>query len=128
MFKGLTQLTERDRLAARVVELEEENKRLREEASSRILNHTTFHQVKSPLHLDVKLRDYIVDHAARRFEGVMDEHILMVAREATKAAKAMGGGRRSFYADSAMADMCDMQVEVTLPEVRTCFRVAGAFR
>jgi len=127
MLKVIRGIMDTERLSARVTELEAENKRLKEELSSIFLNQPVFSKVKKTLHLDVNLRDYIVDNAARRFEGVMDEHILMLAREAAKAGKPLGMGPTS-YTDCAVADMMDLQVEVMLPEVRCSFRVPGAFR
>jgi len=127
MLKGIRGIMATERLSARVTELEAENNQLKEELSSIFLNRPVFSQVKKTLRLDVNLRDYIVDNAARRFEGVMDEHILMLAREAAKAGKPRGMGPTS-YTDCAVADMMDLQVEVKLPEVRCSFRVPGAFR
>lgn len=129
MLKGIRGIMDTERLAARVTELEAENESLRKEMSSRLLNATTFHQVSRTLKLDVNLRDHIVENAARRFENVMDEHLLIIAREAAKAGKPRGGiGSPTFYVDAAAADYRDMQLEVTLPEVRCAFRVCGAFR
>lgn len=70
MLNGIRTLMSVDALAARVTELEEQNKRLREEASRKLFQ-TSFHEVKKGLVVDGNLRDVIFDRAAADLEPVV---------------------------------------------------------
>lgn len=126
MFNGIRKVMDVDRLAARVAELEEQNKRLREEASRKLFQ-TSFHEVKSGLIVKDNLRDFIFERSAEALEPIVSEHLVKCLQAAARSKRPTHGGR-DFYVDAAIADHCDMQVEVTLPEQRTSFRVAGFFR
>ena len=129
MLNGIRKLMTVDALSERVAQLEKENEALRAEASRRLMQ-TSFSTFKHPLHIADGLRDYIYERTAHQLEGVLEDHLLACAKEACKMSKRSRGylGDSPIYADGAMADMCDLQVQVELPPVTTSFRVAGVFR
>lgn len=129
MLGGIRKIVDADRLAARVVELEEENARLRKEAASRLLNGPTFSEVKKPVRIEpgAPLGSLIVSRMVDEMGPVINEHLLKVLKSA-QANMRPTHGNPTLYANIAAVDMCDAQLEVIMPEMRTCFRVAGFFR
>jgi len=126
MFNGIRNLTERDRLAARVVELEKIVESQRQELSSRLLNQTSFHQVKTPFNLDSHVRDHVVQRVVDELSPMFEPHILRSLKEVAASIKREDSYRMPSY-HAAAADMRDLQVEVALPALTTSFRVVGAF-
>tara|TARA_R100001086_G_scaffold101577_1_gene50949 strand:+ start:832 stop:1218 length:387 start_codon:yes stop_codon:yes gene_type:complete len=128
MFDQLRKLNSVEQLARRVNELEAENARLRDENSRRLMQ-TSFNAVKTPVAFPVDLRDHIVDRVTDDMSPIIESHLIRVLKDAKQAMQPRRG--QSFsrqVVNVAMADMCDGQVEVSLPEIRTAFRVAGMFR
>ncbi|HEY7822714.1 MAG TPA: bZIP transcription factor, partial [Acidimicrobiia bacterium] len=98
MLNGIRKLMTVDALSERVARLEAENARLKKENSSRLLA-TSFHDVKRPLNLPAgSLRDYVYERVAHDLEGVVEDHLLTVAKTACKTAKPYGG-RHALYAN-----------------------------
>ena len=126
MLKGIRNLTDRDRLAARVVELEAIVEQQRAELSSRLLNQTTFHEVKRPFNLDSHVRDHVVERVVQELSPMFEPHILRSLKDVSAAIQREDRYRMPSY-HAAMADMRDVQIEVALPALTTSFRVAGVY-
>ena len=110
-------LTERDRLAQRVVDLEKQIADLRGEAR-RNLGQTMFHEVKKPFSLDSNVRDHVVDELSPLFEP----HLIAALKQCASSIRREDRYRSPSY-HAAMADQRDVMVEVALPTLTTSFRV-----
>lgn len=126
MFNYLRELNERERLAQRVVELEKIVESQRQELSSRLLNQTTFHQVKTPFRLESHVRDHVVQRVVDEMAPMLEPHILGALKSCASSISREDRYRAPSY-HVASASMRDFQFEVALPALTTSFRVAGAF-
>jgi hypothetical protein len=126
MFKGIRNLTERDRLAQRVVDLEKQVEALKAEAR-RSLGQSTFREFSREFHLDSNVRDHVVARVVDEFAPMFEPHILSALKQVGSSIS-RDSHMSPQFAGGCYSDMRDLQVEVHLPPLTTSFRVMGVYQ
>lgn len=125
MFQGIRNLTERDRLAARVVELEKQVEDLQAEAR-RNLGRTNFREIMRPFTLDSNVRDHVVQRVVDDMSPLLERDILRTLKDCASMIK-RDSYRAPQVTHAAMADLRNFQVEVHLPPLTTSFQMGGIY-
>jgi len=125
MLKGIRNLTNRDRLAQRVVDLEKQVEQLRDEAR-RNLGATNFKMFSRELKLDSNVRDHVVARVVDEFAPMFEPHFLRALKQLASSIN-RDSHMAPQYVGGCHADMRDLQIEVHLPALTTSFRVGGVY-
>lgn len=125
MLNGIRNLTERDRLARRIVELENEVARLKAEAS-RSMMQTNFRAVAREFRLDARVRDIVVDHVVNEMSPIVERSMLNVLKSVQREVARMSP-THPHIAVGAMADYRDFRAEVSIPAITCGVRVGGLY-
>lgn len=121
MLNGIRKVLDAERLAARVAELEAENKRLKAEAS-RAMAQTNFRAVAREFRLDAKLRDIVVEHVIHDLSPIVERSFVDLMKNAQHEITRMSPHRPQSSV-VAMADYRDHQFEITIPTLTCGVRV-----